>query len=99
MPITWKTSHWLLVVALVASNLVVLVAAPARAQGPMIGGAGNPVAPPPGIKTVPAALEGGFAASVPWLTAALFSMLGGLICDWICKRSGPCWGCRRPTRR
>ncbi len=41
-------------------------------------------------------LGGGFAASVPWLTAALFAPLGGLLCDWTCKRFGPRWGYRGP---
>ncbi|MDH3519238.1 MAG: MFS transporter [Myxococcales bacterium] len=42
------------------------------------------------------ALEGGFAASVPWLTGALGAAIGGAICDWACKRFGPRWGCRGP---
>jgi ACS family glucarate transporter-like MFS transporter len=42
------------------------------------------------------ALGGGFAASVPWLTAALFATLGGFLCDWACKRFGPRWGYRGP---
>lgn len=42
-------------------------------------------------------LGGGFAASVPWLTGALFATLGGLLCDWACKRFGPHWGYRRPA--
>ena len=43
------------------------------------------------------ALGGGFAASVPWLVAALLAALGGAICDWACKRWGPRWGCRGPS--
>jgi ACS family glucarate transporter-like MFS transporter len=43
-----------------------------------------------------AALEGGFAASVPWLTGAFAAALGGALCDWACKRWGPRWGCRGP---
>ena len=43
------------------------------------------------------ALGGGFAASVPWLTGALFATLGGLFCDWMCKRFGPRWGYRWPS--
>jgi len=42
------------------------------------------------------ALGGGFAASVPWLTAAVFATLGGLLCDWTYKRFGPRWGYRGP---
>jgi ACS family glucarate transporter-like MFS transporter len=43
------------------------------------------------------ALGGGFAASVPWLTGALFATLGGLFSDWGCKRFGPRWGYRGPA--
>jgi ACS family glucarate transporter-like MFS transporter len=42
------------------------------------------------------ALEGGFAASAPWLTGAFAAALGGALCDWACKRWGPRWGCRGP---
>jgi ACS family glucarate transporter-like MFS transporter len=42
------------------------------------------------------ALEGGFAASVPWLVGAGAAALGGATCDWACKRWGPRWGCRGP---
>ena len=43
------------------------------------------------------ALEGGFAAALPWLMSAAFAPLGGLWCDRLSKRLGPRWGCRIPA--
>jgi ACS family glucarate transporter-like MFS transporter len=42
------------------------------------------------------ALEGGFAAALPWIVGAFGAAAGGEICDRLCKRLGPRWGCRIP---
>jgi ACS family glucarate transporter-like MFS transporter len=42
------------------------------------------------------ALEGGFAASLPWIVGSIGATAGGEICDRLCKRQGPRWGCRIP---
>jgi ACS family glucarate transporter-like MFS transporter len=42
------------------------------------------------------ALEGGFAAALPWIVGAVGATAGGEICDRLCKRIGPRWGCRIP---
>jgi ACS family glucarate transporter-like MFS transporter len=42
------------------------------------------------------ALEGGFAAALPWIVGAFGAAAGGEICDRLCKRIGPRWGCRIP---
>ena len=39
-------------------------------------------------------LNGGLAASLPWLTALLCTPLGGLACDWISERRGRFAGAR-----
>ncbi len=41
-------------------------------------------------------LEGGWLYAFPFLTGALLATVGGLVCDWSCKRLGPRWGCRLP---
>jgi ACS family glucarate transporter-like MFS transporter len=42
-------------------------------------------------------LEGGFYASLPFMVGALAASLGGWICDHLCRRMGPRWGCRLPA--
>lgn len=41
-------------------------------------------------------LEGGWLYALPFLTGAVLATVGGLVCDWSCKRLGPRWGCRLP---
>jgi len=41
-------------------------------------------------------LEGGLAASAPWICGAVGATVGGEVCDRLCKRLGPVWGCRLP---
>lgn len=43
-----------------------------------------------------AILEGGYLASAPWMVGALAASIGGLLCDRLCQRIGPRWGCRIP---
>ncbi len=42
------------------------------------------------------ALEGGFVAALPWIVGAVGATAGGEVCDRLCKRLGPRWGCRIP---
>ncbi len=42
-------------------------------------------------------LQGGFAAGLPWMVAAVGATAGGELCDRLCKRLGPRWGCRVPA--
>jgi len=41
-------------------------------------------------------LEGGYFAAAPWMVGAVTASVGGLLCDRLCKRIGPRWGCRIP---
>jgi ACS family glucarate transporter-like MFS transporter len=41
-------------------------------------------------------LEGGYFAAAPWMVGAVAASVGGLLCDRLCKRIGPRWGCRIP---
>jgi ACS family glucarate transporter-like MFS transporter len=41
-------------------------------------------------------LEGGYFAAAPWMFGAVAASVGGLLCDRLCKRIGPRWGCRIP---
>ncbi len=41
-------------------------------------------------------LEGGFVSALPFLTGAVLAAVGGVVCDWLCRRIGPRWGCRLP---
>jgi ACS family glucarate transporter-like MFS transporter len=41
-------------------------------------------------------LEGGYFAAAPWMLGAVAASAGGLLCDRLCKRIGPRWGCRIP---
>jgi MFS transporter, ACS family, glucarate transporter len=42
-------------------------------------------------------LEGGVYGALPWLVGAVGATLGGVICDRLCRRIGPRWGCRLPA--
>ncbi len=42
------------------------------------------------------ALEGGFVAALPWIVGAVGAAAGGEVCDRLCRRLGPRWGCRIP---
>lgn len=42
-------------------------------------------------------LNGGFYAGLPWFAAAVGTTIGGAVCDRLCKRLGPRWGCRAPA--
>ncbi|MBT4855270.1 MAG: MFS transporter [Halieaceae bacterium] len=42
-------------------------------------------------------LETGFLAALPWVTGAFVATLGGLTCDFLCRRLGPNLGCRIPA--
>jgi ACS family glucarate transporter-like MFS transporter len=41
-------------------------------------------------------LEGGFFAAAPWMAGAVAASIGGFVCDRLCRRIGPRWGCRIP---
>ena len=41
--------------------------------------------------------ESGWLYSLPFVTGAVFAALGGLVCDALCKRLDPTWGCRLPA--
>ncbi len=43
------------------------------------------------------ALEGGFLAAAPWIAGAIAATAGGALCDRLCVRIGPRWGCRLPA--
>lgn len=42
-------------------------------------------------------LEGGFFASLPFIVGSLAAGVGGWVCDALCRRIGPRWGCRLPA--
>ena len=42
-------------------------------------------------------LNGGFYAGLPWFVAAFGASIGGALCDRLCRRIGPRWGCRAPA--
>jgi MFS transporter, ACS family, glucarate transporter len=42
-------------------------------------------------------LESGWLYMLPFATGAALAALGGLTCDFLCKRLGPRWGCRLPA--
>ena len=42
-------------------------------------------------------LEGGFYAAAPWIAGAIGAVIGGIICDRLCKRHGLGAGCRVPV--
>jgi ACS family glucarate transporter-like MFS transporter len=41
-------------------------------------------------------LAGGFYGALPWLVGSVGATLGGALCDRLCKKIGPRWGCRLP---
>jgi MFS transporter, ACS family, glucarate transporter len=42
-------------------------------------------------------IEGGLLASLPFIFGAIAASAGGEVCDRLCKRIGPRWGCRVPA--
>jgi len=42
-------------------------------------------------------LEGGFLYVFPFFTGAIMTTVGGLLCDFLCRRIGPRWGCAVPA--
>ena len=42
-------------------------------------------------------LESGFLYVLPFATGAALSVAGGFVCDVLCRRIGPLWGCRVPA--
>lgn len=42
-------------------------------------------------------LESGWLYMLPFATGSALAALGGLTCDFLCKRLGPRWGCRVPA--
>jgi ACS family glucarate transporter-like MFS transporter len=41
--------------------------------------------------------ESGLLSSLPFATGAALAAIGGLVCDALCVRIGPRWGCRLPA--
>jgi ACS family glucarate transporter-like MFS transporter len=41
--------------------------------------------------------SGGWLYSLPFVTGAALAAIGGLVCDALCVRIGPKWGCRLPA--
>ena len=39
-------------------------------------------------------LAGGLLFALPFIVGSVFAVLGGLVCDALCQRIGPRWGCR-----
>jgi ACS family glucarate transporter-like MFS transporter len=42
-------------------------------------------------------LESGFLYALPFVAGAALAAVGGAVCDALCKRIGPRWGCRLPA--
>jgi MFS transporter, ACS family, glucarate transporter len=42
-------------------------------------------------------LESGWLYALPFVTGAVLAAIGGLVCDGLCRRIGPQWGCRLPA--
>jgi ACS family glucarate transporter-like MFS transporter len=42
-------------------------------------------------------LEGGLLYALPFVTGAVLAVIGGTVCDALCRRIGPVWGCRLPA--
>jgi ACS family glucarate transporter-like MFS transporter len=42
-------------------------------------------------------LESGVLYAAPFVAGAVLAAAGGLVCDWLCRRIGPRWGCRLPA--
>ncbi|HVS16689.1 MAG TPA: MFS transporter [Thermoanaerobaculia bacterium] len=41
-------------------------------------------------------LQSGVLAALPWMTGSVAALVGGAVCDALCRRIGPRWGCRLP---
>lgn len=41
-------------------------------------------------------LESGLLYALPFVVGAVLATVGGLVCDMLCRRLGPRWGCRLP---
>lgn len=41
-------------------------------------------------------LESGFLYAAPFIVGAVLAAVGGVVCDALCRRIGPRWGCRLP---
>ena len=41
-------------------------------------------------------LEGGALYALPFVVGAVLAAVGGVVCDKLCRRLGPRWGCRLP---
>jgi ACS family glucarate transporter-like MFS transporter len=41
-------------------------------------------------------LESGFLYAAPFIVGAILAAVGGVVCDVLCRRIGPRWGCRLP---
>lgn len=41
-------------------------------------------------------LASGFLTSIPWVIGSIAAPIGGELCDRLCRRIGPRWGCRLP---
>jgi ACS family glucarate transporter-like MFS transporter len=44
-----------------------------------------------------ALLESGFLYALPFVVGAILAATGGAVCDALCRRIGPRWGCRLPA--
>jgi ACS family glucarate transporter-like MFS transporter len=42
-------------------------------------------------------LESGVLAMVPFIVGSVLAAVGGVVCDRLCLRLGPLWGCRLPS--
>jgi ACS family glucarate transporter-like MFS transporter len=42
-------------------------------------------------------LQSGWLYALPFIVGAVLAALGGAVCDALCKRIGPRWGCRLPA--
>src|SRR5688572_4368943 len=42
-------------------------------------------------------LESGFLYALPFITGAALALVGGVVCDTLCRRIGSVWGCRGPA--
>jgi len=42
-------------------------------------------------------LEGGVLSALPFVCGGVGAVVGGIICDALCQRIGPRWGCRLPA--
>jgi ACS family glucarate transporter-like MFS transporter len=42
-------------------------------------------------------LESGWLYALPFVTGAVLAAVGGVVCDALCRRIGPRWGCRLPA--